>query len=145
MIICPANKEADHKRLCQIARTNPYTKDFSNEMMFSGDDAYAKGWIRKLVGEDNTIVGFTCVRHKARSPETKLYFIVVDPDHHRRGHATRLMDDLHDSARLAGNTHVRLDVEKVNEEAIQLYMKYGYTSVHGDALKGKGWLMEKEV
>jgi ribosomal protein S18 acetylase RimI-like enzyme len=56
-----------------------------------------RGWIRVAVDwsrHDKPIVGFVCVRHKVRQPETSLYFMGVDPDYKRQGIAKLLLDDM---------------------------------------------------
>jgi len=122
----------DHDALVKLARSSRYTRDFSNHM-FSGESAYEKGWIRKLVG-GGKLLGFTCVRHKVRQPETTLYFIAIDPDHKRKGLGTLLLQDLMNQT---PHGRIVLNVMKDNEEARSFYRKHRFTE-EGEALKGEG-------
>lgn len=140
MKIRPARVD-EHAELVRLARTSPYTRDFSNRMMFSSDAAYERGWIR-VADDDEAIVGFTCVRHKVRSPVTVLYFIVVNPEKRGGGIGTALMEDLEFQAEAHGHRWISLNVAKDNEAAIYMYEKFGYEK-RGESLKGTGWRMEK--
>lgn len=130
----------DHKALVALAKTSKYTKDFSNRMMFSSDAAYEKGWIRLAEEEDGTIIGFTCVRHKSRFPETMLYFIVVDPEYRSQGIGEILIKD---AVQHAPTNMMRLNVMKDNTQAKKFYDRLGFT-VAGVAIDGTAWSLEKE-
>lgn len=120
---------AEHATLLKLAKTSPHTKDFGNHI-FSGEQHYAKGWIRVLL-QHGKVVGFTCFRHKVRTSETKLYFLVVDPSLRGRGLGKRLMLDLESCC--AART-IRLDCAKSNP-ACAFYRALGYTE-EGDSLEG---------
>lgn len=144
MKICVATQE-DHKRLCEIARGHYAGSGFSH-FMFSGEAAYQKGWIRVAVTDiemgnlpAGTIVGFTCVRQKVRQPETKLYYILVDPRVRRAGIGQLLLDDLIASS---PSRKIALDCLKNNAEALAFYRKNGFDIV-GESLKGKGHHLSK--
>lgn len=131
----------EHKALCTLAREGgSYTRDFSN-MMFSGDAAYQKGWIR--VAEDigdGHLYGLTCVRHKVRTPVTELYFIVVSTASRSLGIGTLLLDDL----KLVSPHHcIGLNCMKENEGALRFYKRHGFTIV-ADALGGQAHRMQLE-
>ncbi len=129
---------ADHKAILQVAKQSKYTKDFSNQVMFSSEAAYAKGWIRvKEVGGE--IVGFTCIREKVRSPETVLYFIGVHPKVTGCGIGQELIQDIMDRTK---HRCMTLNVSKDNS-AKQFYDKLGF-SVVGESLKGTGFALKKE-
>lgn len=135
--------QADHGALVRIARTSPYTKDFSNAVMFSSPAAYAKGWIRMAIAETETldvpssIVGFYCVRHKSRSPETMLYFITVLPEVRTQFVGKLLMDDM---KRQSPSRHIALNVMKDNR-AVAFYLREGFL-ITGEALGGHAHRME---
>lgn len=145
--IVQAQREVDHDLLCYLARKSKYISSFSS-MMFSSEAAYEKGWIRMAirVGDgqldiEGEILGFTCVRHKTRTPETMLYFLMVDPSARREGVGRLLMEDLE-----AQTPHpkVVLKVMKDNEGAVAFYESLDYKVV-GEAYDGKGLVMEKVV
>lgn len=134
-----AATEADHKELVKIAKSSEYTKDFSNRVMFSNTAAYEKGWIRVAVQLER-IVGFTCVRHKARTPETMLYFVTVDPEVRSQGIGEGLLNDVmeHGPHRL-----MALNVMKKNTRAVKFYKRLGFT-IAGEAMDGNAHRMERE-
>jgi len=134
--IRPATIE-EHKAIMAVAKQSPYTRDFSNHM-FSGEAAYEKGWIRVAV-VGGRIVGFTCVRHKVRAPETSLYFIGVDSEFHGRNVGTAL---LHDLMQQCPWPRIVLNVMKENEQALRFYDRHGF-KVEGESLKGKGVALSK--
>ncbi len=126
--------QADHAELVALAKQFRSTRDFSH-MMFSGEHAYQKGWIRCSVpSKGDRIQGFTCVRHKVRTPETKLYYIVVDPECHSMGVGQDLLKDLQ---KQSPHKRVALDVEKENTQARNFYDRYGFHQ-EGESLHGKG-------
>lgn len=133
--------ELDHKAILEVAKRSSYTKDFGSHM-FSGPTMYAKGWIRVAIDAvDGSIVGFTCVRHKTQSPETKLYFIGVDPRHHRAGVGTALLEDL---KKHSPHKRIVLGVMKGNHEAISFYRRHLFTVADDTALNGEGLTMVLE-
>jgi ribosomal protein S18 acetylase RimI-like enzyme len=150
MNIRPATK-ADHAVLSKIAASHRAGQGFTH-FMFSGDAAYEKGWIR-VVEMDGRIVGFTCVRHKARQPKTMLYYIIVDKDYRSGslktgpsggtipivGVGQALLDDL---IKTTPHRCIELSCLKDNEPALKFYAKNGFAQ-QGEALKGKGWHLEK--
>jgi ribosomal protein S18 acetylase RimI-like enzyme len=128
----------DHAILAAIAKTHPAGGGFTH-MMFSGEEAYLKGWIRKAVcAETDKIVGFTCVRHKVRQPATSLYYILVDPCAKRRGIGRAL---LHDLMQQCPHPKIELNCLKDNAAALAFYDSLGFKRV-GESLKGKGWKLE---
>ncbi len=129
---------ADHKAILQVAKQSKYTKDFSNQVMFSSEAAYAKGWIR-VFEQDGKIVGFTCVREKVRQPEVVLYFIGIDEGAKGLGIGRRLIQDIMDRTK---HRCMTLNVSKDNS-AKQFYDKLGF-SVVGESLKGTGFALKKE-
>jgi ribosomal protein S18 acetylase RimI-like enzyme len=144
-----AIKEQDHKALVALAKTSKYTKDFSNEVMFSSEAAYAKGWIRLAENEDGEPIGFYCVRHKVRAPVTMLYFIVVHPDCRDHGVGELLMEDLEQQARAqckVGQAYaIHLNVAKDNTGAIRFYERLGFNIIGDHAIKGTAFTMEYAV
>lgn len=135
--IRPATR-ADHEVLLAIAKSHKATRDFGH-IMFSGEQAYQKGWIRlATLRDDTSVVGFTCVRHKIREPRTSLYYICIRPEARRMGVGQALLDDL-----IATSPHrcIELSCLKDNHEALSFYDKNGFVRT-GEALKGKGWHLE---
>jgi ribosomal protein S18 acetylase RimI-like enzyme len=127
---------SDHLGILAIARTSQYTKDFGNEVMFSGPVHYDKEWIRVCIDASRpqtppTILGFTCFRVKVRAPKVKLYFLGVAPDHFREGVATRLVADLQEQLP-ATHPMIELSCARDNEAALQLYTKLGFAIVASD-------------
>lgn len=134
----------EHKALCALARQGgEYTRDFSN-MMFSGEHAYAKGWIRVAVAfsEDDAgdLLGLTCVRHKVRTPVTELYFVVVDPTWRGHGVGSLLLGDLQ---RQSPHRCIGLNCMQKNVRAVKFYQDLGFTIV-GSALGDKAHRMQLE-
>lgn len=135
--IRPAKLE-EHPRLLAIAKQHKPTRDFSH-MMFSGEAAYKRGWIRLcelwLGGQVADIVGFTCVRHKVREPETALYYIAVESDYRDKGIGTALLHDLQQNS---PHKRIVLNVTKDNTSAQAFYAKHGFRNA-GDSLDGNGY------
>lgn len=139
MIIRPARYE-ERDKLCALAKTSKYTKDFSNSQMFSGETHFAKGWIR-VAEIDGRIVGFTCVRHKVkRTAETVLYFVVVDPAQRGKGVGHALIQDMYDNSPYKTFT---LNVMKTNFEAASWYYRMGWL-VAGESLGGQALALRIE-
>lgn len=139
MITCRAARLDEHKALVKLAKTGFHTRDFSNAVMFSSPAAYEKGWIR-VAEEEGVLLGYTCVRHKIRAPETVLYFITVAPLAKRRGVGRMLLEDLQQHS-----PHRRcvLNVANDNPEALAFYPRLGFKII-GTALDGHGVQFAKE-
>ena len=129
----------EHKEILQVAKQSKYTKDFSNQVMFSSEAAYQKGWIQ-VIEQEGVIRGFYCIREKVRAPETVLYFIGVDQEAKGHGLGKRLIEHI-----MANTRHRRLalNVNKQNEEARAFYERLGFT-VAGESLGGEGLALFKE-
>lgn len=136
MIIRPA-KDADEVKLAhkQIASKSKHIRDFSNHI-FSGETQREKGWIR-VAEKEGVLVGFTCVRHKVRTPVTELYFIGVAPGWEGHGIGQALIQDLIDTS---PHHAIELNVAKDNHRAISFYRQLGFLIV-GEGLKGKAHRM----
>ena len=141
MNIRPAERHLDHDRLCKLARTSEFTRDFSS-IMFSSDGAYGRGWIRVCEGDDTNLLGFTCVRHKVMQPKTVLYFITVEPAVRSHKIGERLMLDLEQQT---PHGLIHLNVSHRNERAKAFYLRLGYRVVRDDAISGTAWELEKAV
>lgn len=132
----------DHPILLSLAKTHLATKDFGH-IMFSGEEAYQKGWIRVAQNEEMTIVGFTCFRLKSREPKTSLYYICVKSTMQHEGIGQLLLEDL---MKVTEENYVDPCIElsclSNNEPALKFYAKNGFI-VTGLALKGKGLHLEK--
>lgn len=134
MIIRPA-KMTDHASLVNISKQSGYTKSFSNQVMFSGEEHYRKGWIWGAF-EGKRAIGLACVRHKVRVPETFLYFLVVDKEHRSKGIGQALLYRLMESS---PNEVLALNVAEVNTRAVQFYEGLGAVLV-GPSKTGVGLL-----
>lgn len=62
-------------------------------------------------------------------PGLIVHHLCVDPDHQRRGHATRLMAFAEDLARQEACAGIRLDAYSGNPAAVALYTRRGYSRV----------------
>ena len=129
----------EHDMILAIAKTSRYTKDFSNRVMFSSDAAYEKGWIKVAESDAGEIIGFTCVRHKTRQPETMLYFITIHPEWRGQGVGKIMLDEVMDDG---PHSRMALNVMKDNE-AVSFYENLGFERV-GEAINGGAWRMERE-
>ena len=141
-IIITQAEPSEHKDILAIAKQHRCTKDFGSHM-FSPPSAYEKGWIRAAVDwctHGKPIIGFVCVRHKVRDPETSLYFMGVHEDHKRKGVAQALLEDIKTRC---PNPRIVLNVDKQNQPALDFWKAQGFV-VTGDALKGKGVAMKLE-
>lgn len=128
---------ADHKEILAVAKQHKCTRDFGSHM-FSPTAAYDKGWIRVAVTQLGTIVGFTCVRQKVRTPVTELYFIGVSEMLRSHGIGDMLLADLWQHSE---HKRIGLNVERTNTGAVKFYLRHGF-QVTGESLKGKGFRME---
>lgn len=133
--------EKHHDQLTKLARTSKFTRDFSNHI-FSGEAAYAKGWIRKIEVE-GLIIGFTCVRHLVRHPHTKLYFVTVDPEWRGKQVGEALLKDLENET---PHKRIELDVNHQNPDARRFYERLGYQVIDNKVIgKDQAWLMRKDL
>ena len=128
----------DHEEILKIARTSPYTKDFSNRLMFSSDAAYKKGWI-KVATHKRKIIGFTCIRHKVREPVTVLYFIAINLKFRSKNVGELLIEEVMWEG---PHTRMELNVAKDNR-AVSFYIRNGFHRI-GDALNETAFRMAKE-
>jgi ribosomal protein S18 acetylase RimI-like enzyme len=115
-------KPDEHDRIVRVARRSPYTKDFSNQVMFSSLASYERGWIR-VADNNGLIVGFSCIREKVRAPEVVLYFVGVDPAYRRQGIGWGLIKEL---MRHASHRTLVLKCDRHNKEALALYRSRGF-------------------
>lgn len=125
-------KVKDHEKLLAVAKKSKYTSGFSN-IIYSGPEVYAKGFIGAAkIGRK--VVGFVCLRHAIRKPQTTIYDIGVDPDYKRRGVGKALLDWA-----MSTSPHKRivLNVDKRNKEAIAFYRKTGFRKIGEGAWKNK--------
>ena len=144
VLIRVANKE-EHKGILELSKLSPYTKDFSNRLMFSSDASYGKGWIHvaALIKEEDgkdvsKFIGFTCVRHKIREPVTTLYFIGIHPDWQRWGLGKAMLEKI---MRAGPHNVMVLNVMKENQSAVQFYQKLHFRIFSDQTLKGHGFGM----
>jgi ribosomal-protein-alanine N-acetyltransferase len=64
---------------------------------------------------------------RVAGPEVELLTIAVDPEYRRQGLAQELMSDFEKHAKSKGARDAFLEVSEVNEAAIGLYQRSGYT------------------
>jgi len=122
----------DHKDIVKIAKQSKYTKDYSN-MIFSGPDCYEQGRIRVLV-QDKTTLGFSCVRKRKRDNVTVLYFIGIEETRRGNGLGSLLLADLEERS-----SSIELKVMKDNQ-AYRLYSRRGYVVIE-ESYEGKAYVM----
>lgn len=128
-----------HEELCKLAKLSKYTRDFSH-MMFSGEAAYDKEWIKVYVTQGK-IAGFSCVRHKVREPATSIYFIFVHPDYRGMGIGEKLLNEIIENS---PHKTFHLNCEKDNTPALHFYKKHNFV-IAGESLKGRGYALEKTI
>lgn len=127
----------EHQAILKVAKTSKYTKDFGSHM-FSSPAAYEKRWIMVAVFKGE-IIGFSCVRHKVRTPVTELYFICVHPDYRDGKIGERLLN-----AVMSTSPHKRMELNVVKENrAVSFYKRLGFWVI-GDAFEGKAHRMAKD-
>lgn len=153
-ILSPEGQHADneHFYLCKkLCKTGKFTKAFDG-IQFSREEFYLRSLIRIAITMDGKggsagdgILGFSNFWHKVRTPQTKLYFVVVDPAHHRRGVAEALMADLYRATEAQGHSphRLELDVNKTNPTAVALYHKHHFKT-EGESLHGTCHYMARE-
>lgn len=142
-------EHSERAALVRLAATGGrYTRDFSN-IMFSGEPAFSKGWIRVATWTVDTplpvrtelkappYLGLYCVRHKTRTPVTELYFITVDPAARKMGVGRALMRDI---MMQSPHREIGLNVMKDNAPAIAMYHALGFHTT-SEAFKGTAWRM----
>ena len=132
-------KKSEHKKILKLTRQHKSLSAFGHSM-FSGPAAYKKGWIRVLESDSSkkkSLLGFTCVRHKVRQPETSLYFIGVSEGARRQGAGRALIEDIKAQS---PHRRIALNVTKDNGAAIAFYEKLGFRC-EAESLEGKGWKM----
>lgn len=80
---------------------------------------------------DGGLAGYVVTTPSSKAPTTVAHVrnLAVDPDHRRRGLATRLLDRSSDPYVSRGLDRVRLEVRESNVGAISLYRGYGYEAV----------------
>ena len=126
----------EHDEILRLAKLSKYTRDYGH-IMFSSPEAYMRGWI--LVATiDGEIVGFTCVRHKVRAPETMLYFIGIHPDHQGKGIGWFMLEEIMENG---PHDIMSLNVMKDNP-ALKFYERHGFRIV-GEAIHGKAFNMRR--
>jgi ribosomal protein S18 acetylase RimI-like enzyme len=135
-MIRPARFE-EHAAIMRVAKQTKWTKDFSNALMFSSAEHYAKGWVLAALLSD-TIVGFASYRVKVRQPETVLYFVGVDPKWRGRGIAWQLIERV-----MERSTHKKLTLKcaRDNPVATEFYRKHLFATKSSDP---KYWIMERD-
>lgn len=118
----PAIKAQDHAAICRIGKQTKWTKDISNEMMFTSDAAYERGWIR-VAGEGDNLLAFSCIREKVRAPEVVLYFLGVSEESRGRGIGWRMIQEfMGDTKHRALVLNCALD----NDHARNFYLGKGF-------------------
>lgn len=121
----PAIKAQDHAAICRIGKQTKWTKDVSNEMMFTSDLSYERGWIR-VAEMGGGVIGFSCIREKVRAPEVVLYFLGVSEEARGIGIGWRMIQEF------MGDTKHRLLVLNCaldNPIAFMFYQNKGFEVV----------------
>lgn len=125
-----------------LSRQSHFTRDYS-ALWFSNAEAYEKGWItvaEHVVGRVERLVGFSCVRHKVREPETMVYFLGVDREFQRQDIGSMLIDDV---IRSSPHSIISLNCAKANVGALDFYRYCGFV-IAGDSAGGTGFRLTRE-
>lgn len=105
-------------------RPHPMTPDSASSIArYDGPDVYLVGWI------EGTAIAYGMLRGWDEGYDVPSLGIAVRADHYRHGHATAMMDALHEVAAQRGSPAVRLRVSHENEHARRLYEALGYEDV----------------
>lgn len=130
-----AAMEKDHKDILKVSKLTKWTKDFSNQVMFSSSAAYEKGWIT-VARLGQQIVGFACFREKKRTPEVVLYFVGVSTERQGQGIGWRLVEDMMERV---DHRILVLKCAKDNVGARRFYLNKGFAITAEDE---KYWTMQ---
>lgn len=120
--------EKQHDAIVAVARTTKYTSAYGN-IMFSSPEHYKRGWIY-AAELDGKVVGFACVRHLVRRPETNIYFVGVREDLRSKGCGARLLREI---AHRSPHSRIVLKVATDNPRARSFYERIGFTLEGFDA------------
>ena len=90
-------------------------------------DCLRVGYCCWTVEEDSDVVGYGIMTVAAQ--ECHILNLCVDPDHRRRGHARRLLDQLLESADTHGAQTAFLEVRPSNHGALDLYLNSGFERI----------------
>ena len=122
----------------EFCKKSKYVYDFTNKISYSNEEVFRKGWV--LVAEEaGKLLGFISFRHKVRSPESTLYFLMTSEEARGKGIAKALMEAMMESSQ---HTKMRLNVMK-NNNALGFYLKQGFDIVETPP-HGKWSILEKE-
>ena len=76
---------------------------------------------------DGQLIGSVVVTHDSR--KGWINRLVVDPDHRRRGHATRLIAAAEETLREQGMRVIAILIESGNDASLALFQKAGYVEM----------------
>jgi ribosomal-protein-alanine N-acetyltransferase len=116
--------EADLDRVAALERavfTDPWSRRSFEELL-------GQPQVRGIaVDDDGCLAGYAL--YTVVAGEGEILNFAVDPAVRRRGLGRRLLEGILDQMRVAGTTHVFLEVRQSNHAAIQLYAAFGFRSV----------------
>lgn len=115
-----------HASIVAVSKTTKWTRDFTNQM-FSSPERYVEGTVYAARVSDGglpgPIVGFACVRHLKRRPETNVYFVGVAPEWRSLGVGEQLLRRI---AADSPHKNVVLKVAQDNSRARSFYERMGF-------------------
>lgn len=115
-----------HASIVAVSKTTRWTRDFTNQM-FSSPERYAEGTVYAACVSDGglhgPVVGFACVRHLKRRPETNVYFVGVAPEWRSLGVGEQLLRRI---AADSPHKNVILKVAQDNTHARSFYERMGF-------------------
>ena len=107
----------------------------------------AKGHTFLIAEEDGAELGFAGFElNYAASPKAKLHKIYLLPEAQGKGLGKKLILEVADRAREAGQKSLLLNVNKHNQPAIDFYMRIGFVAIYKEVIDiGGGYVMDDVV
>ncbi|WP_026966344.1 GNAT family N-acetyltransferase [Algoriphagus terrigena] len=106
-----------------------------------------KGHTFLIAEEDGLELGFAGFElNYAASPKAKLHKIYLLPEAQGKGLGKKLILEVADRARQAGQKSLLLNVNKHNQPAIDFYMRMGFVEIYKEVIDiGGGYVMDDVV
>lgn len=117
-------KPSEHEAILKVARTSKYLGGFGNSI-YSGPDRYAVGAIG-IAKIGRKVVGFVCLRHAVRKPQTTVYDIGTLPEYKKKGVGKAIIDWVMEQSPW---NRIVLNVDVRNKEAIDFYKKIDFKTI----------------
>jgi len=106
-----------------------------------------KGHTFLIAEEDGAELGFAGFElNYAASPKAKLHKIYLLPSAQGKGLGKKLIFEVADRAKQAGQKSLLLNVNKYNQSAIDFYMRMGFVEIYKEVIDiGGGYVMDDVV